>query len=58
MKSFACGAVVPDCVATFDAETENEILALVAEHARRDHGMESVPPEVVEQVRENIVTVA
>lgn len=57
MKSFACGAVVPNCVATFDAETEEEILGLVAAHARADHGMETVPPEVVDQVRSHIVTV-
>lgn len=57
MKSFACGAVVPNCVATFTAETEQEILGLVAEHARDDHGMATVPPEVAEQVRANITTV-
>jgi predicted small metal-binding protein len=58
MKAFACGAVVPACTATFTAETEQEILASVAEHARKDHGMDEVPPEVVAQVRENIVEVA
>jgi predicted small metal-binding protein len=56
MKEFSCGAVVPGCVATFEAETEDELLTQVAEHARADHGMDEVPPEVVEQVRANIVT--
>lgn len=54
MKQFACGAVVPGCTASFSAESEEEILSQVAKHAREDHGMETVPPEVVAQVRENI----
>lgn len=57
MKSFACGAVVPDCVAVFQAETEDEILTQVAAHAERDHGMSTVPSEVVAQVRDAIRTV-
>ncbi|WP_354698657.1 hypothetical protein DSM112329_04347 [Paraconexibacter sp. AEG42_29] len=57
MKQFSCGAVVPGCTATFTAETEDEILGQVAAHAQADHGMESVPDEVVAQVREKIETV-
>lgn len=55
MKEFSCGAVVPGCTAQFSAESEESILAQVAEHARVDHGMQSVPPEVVDQVRARIV---
>lgn len=54
MKSFSCGAVVPNCTAKFAGETEDEILSQVADHARSDHGMTEVPPEVVAQVRANI----
>jgi predicted small metal-binding protein len=54
MKAFACGALVPGCTATFTAPNEGEILACVAEHAQRDHGMSEIPPEVVEQVRANV----
>jgi predicted small metal-binding protein len=57
MKAFACGSVVPGCTATFTARNEAEILACVAEHALRDHGMSEIPPEVVEQVRANVVDV-
>ncbi len=57
MKQFSCGAVVPGCTATFSAETEDELLGQVAEHAKADHGMETVPDEVVEQVKSNIQTV-
>jgi len=57
MKSFACGAAAPHCVATFTAETEPEIFGLVDTHARDDHGMDTVPPELVDQVRGHITTV-
>ncbi|WP_127782686.1 DUF1059 domain-containing protein [Rhodococcus sp. X156] len=50
MKSFRCGDVVPGCTAAFTG-TEDEILAQAARHAARDHGMTSVSPEMVLQVR-------
>lgn len=55
MKQFACGSVVPGCGAVFTAEDEEGLLQQVAAHARDDHGLASVPPELVEQVRRNIV---
>ena len=54
MKEFNCGAVVPGCSATFEGETEESILQQVAIHARDAHGMDDVPPEVVDQVRATI----
>lgn len=50
MKSFRCGDVVPGCTASF-AGTADEILAAVAEHARHVHQLESMPPEMIAQVR-------
>lgn len=55
MKQFACGDVVPECSARFTHATEEEVLRAVAVHARDDHGMHEVPPELVEQVRAKIV---
>jgi len=54
MKEFSCGAVVPGCTAKFEAATEDEILSQVAEHARVDHGMTTIPSDVLAQVRSNI----
>lgn len=54
MKEFSCGAVVPNCAATFKAESEDDMLGQVAAHARDAHGMQEVPPDVVEQVRANM----
>ncbi len=57
MKQFACGSVVPGCQATFVAKDEAEILQQVADHARIDHGISEVSPELVASVRENITAV-
>ncbi len=51
MKQFNCGDVVPGCEATFKAESEGELLEQVAQHAKADHEMTDVPPEVVAQVK-------
>jgi predicted small metal-binding protein len=51
MKQFSCGDVVPGCGASFQAESEADILRAVAEHARRDHGMTTIPDALVDQVR-------
>jgi predicted small metal-binding protein len=54
MKTFACGAVVAGCTASFAAETEEDILDQVAQHAREDHGMTEIPEELVRQVQANL----
>jgi predicted small metal-binding protein len=53
MKRLACGEIVSGCTATFEGETDDEILAQAGQHAVADHGME-VTPEVVELVRSHI----
>ncbi|WP_158371515.1 DUF1059 domain-containing protein [Cellulosimicrobium cellulans] len=55
MKAFRCGDVVPGCARAFTG-TEDEILALVAQHAQHDHGLTEIPAELVVQVRGAMVT--
>lgn len=55
MKMFACGQVVPGCDATFHADSDEQILAQVAVHARDAHQLTAVPPALVDQVRSAIV---
>ena len=55
MKEFSCGAVVPGCAATFQGESEDELLQQIAAHARDEHGMDEVPAEVVDTIRASIV---
>jgi len=54
MKEFRCGEVVPGCATTFQAESEDEIFEQVAVHAREEHGMDEVPPEVANTIRAKI----
>lgn len=54
MKEFRCGDLVPGCTTTFQGESDEEILEQVAIHARDEHGMDEVPPEVVDEVRAGI----
>ena len=55
MRVFSCGAVVPGCASTFEGESDDEILQQVSAHARAEHGMDEVPPEVVDTIRAQIV---
>lgn len=57
MKAFACGDVVPGCTMTFTGPDEDAVLGQVAAHATADHGLAGVPPELVEQVRAQMVSV-
>jgi predicted small metal-binding protein len=50
VKEFRCGALVPGCWATFQGESDEEILRQVVAHAREEHGMDEVPPEVVDDI--------
>lgn len=50
VKQFACGDVVPGCDATFAASEDAAILDLVAAHARADHGLTEIGPELVDQI--------
>lgn len=51
MKEFRCGELVRGCWATFRGESDDEILQQVAAHPRDEHGMDEVPPEVVDKIR-------
>ena len=51
VKQFACNVLVPGCEAHFEGESEEEILKHVAVHARDEHGLDEVPPEIEDQIR-------
>ncbi len=48
--SLACGDVMPGCAATFDADTKDELMALVAGHAADAHDITEITPEVAQAV--------
>jgi predicted small metal-binding protein len=57
MKTFACGDVIPGCGARFSAADEGGIFSQVAGHAAADHGVTDITPELVQAVRDRIVSV-
>ena len=52
-KRLRCGELVEGCNHEMEGETEEEVMAKAAHHAREDHGME-VTPELAQQVRAHI----
>lgn len=50
-KTLSCRDVGADCDFVARANSEEEIMAQVSEHARTAHKMSDIPPEVVEKVR-------
>jgi predicted small metal-binding protein len=50
-KVVNCRDVGFECDGVIRAETEEEALKLVAEHAKEVHSMQEVTPDVVERVR-------
>ena len=55
MKQFKCGDVVPGCQWVTRSDDEQELLADIQTHARDEHGMDEVPPEVADAIR-NVIT--
>jgi len=52
MKVVHCRDVGFDCEGVVRAETEEEALKKVAEHAKTVHKLETIPEEVVAKVRQ------
>ncbi|MBA3286880.1 MAG: DUF1059 domain-containing protein [Acidimicrobiia bacterium] len=49
--ALACGDVMPGCDATFEADSEEELLTQVAPHAAETHGITEITPDVLESVK-------
>ncbi|MEO6238736.1 MAG: DUF1059 domain-containing protein [Vicinamibacterales bacterium] len=50
-KQLRCGDLMPGCATVIEGRDDNDVLAQVAEHARRDHQIEQVTPDLEQQVR-------
>ncbi len=50
-KVLRCGDLTPSGGYVARADSEGELMQKVAEHAREAHGIQSVPPDVVEKVK-------
>ena len=52
----ACGDAVPGCSARFEDDSRERILEQVTVHAREDHGVADVTPEMLAAIGANIVS--
>ena len=57
MKQFKCGDVVPGCQWVTRSDDEKELFEQIHSHARDAHGMDEVPPEVVDAIQAVITEV-
>jgi len=57
MKQFKCGDVVPGCQWVTRNDDEQQLMLEIGTHARDAHGMDEVPPEVVDQIHAVITEV-
>lgn len=51
----ACGDAVPGCSARFEEDSRELILEKVVIHAREDHGVSDMSPQMLEAIGANIV---
>ena len=57
MKQFRCGDVVPGCQWVTRSGDDAALFAEIHAHARETHGMDEVPPEVVDRIHDVITEV-
>ncbi len=48
--TFKCGDVGLDCGFSTEAPTKEELMPLIAEHAKSKHGMAEISPDVMQKV--------
>lgn len=51
MKQLRCGDLMPGCSAVIEGKDEGEVMQKGAEHAKKAHGMDQIPPEMAQKVR-------
>jgi predicted small metal-binding protein len=51
VKQFKCGDVVTGCDWVAQSDDEGELFESIKTHARDAHGMDEVPPEVVQTIQ-------
>ncbi len=56
-KELRCGDVVPGCDAVLRAETDAELMAKGAAHAKEAHNIDEMTPDVVAKVKAAIKSV-
>ncbi len=50
-KELRCADLMPGCNFVAQGKEENEVMQKAGEHAKRDHGMSSIPSDVERKAR-------
>ena len=50
-KVLKCGDLMPGCSFVAEGKDVAEVMAKGAEHAKKDHGMTTIPPELAQKVQ-------
>jgi predicted small metal-binding protein len=50
-KVLRCGDLMPGCKAVVEGNNEAEVMAKAVEHAKKDHGMTTIPPDVAAKAK-------
>jgi len=53
-KVLKCSDVNPGCNFEIRGDSEHDVLRKAAEHAKKDHHMENIPPDVLSKVKSAI----
>lgn len=50
-KVLHCGDLMPGCKAVVEGNNEAEVMAKAVEHAKKDHGMTTIPADVAAKAK-------
>ena len=50
-KMIRCADLMPGCNAVVEGKDMAEVMAKAAEHAQKDHGVTTIPPEMIAKVQ-------
>jgi predicted small metal-binding protein len=50
-KELRCGDLMPGCNKLIEGKDEKEVVAKATEHARRDHNIRDITPDLEQKVR-------
>ena len=50
-KMIRCGDLMPGCNVVVEGKDAAEVMAKAAEHAKKDHGVTTIPPEMIPKVQ-------
>jgi len=51
MKRLTCKDIGVECDVVFEGETDDEIMAKATDHAKKEHNLPSIPPNIESRCR-------